>query len=404
MVRLIPEFGWNPVVLTSIGGDYPVIDRSLEAEVPDYCKVFRTKTVEPYDLYRRFLKKEKGEKIPVSVLSDTKTFKDKFAGWLRANIFIPDPRIGWIRPSVKEGLEVVRDENIDLIFSTAPPPSVHLIAKKIAKKCNLPWVADFRDPWTDALWINQTNRFFISEKVDKALEKSVLNKADYITSISEEFVEMFRRKVDKNYMVINNGFNEIIAEDKSESKFIILFFGHLWAWHDVDTLMHGVNVLPQSVKDSIEFHFIGKTHQELFDQAEKYPDLKLVTKDFMPYGELMEYSKSASMLFKPYIKCSYIKGSIGAKLFDYLAIRKPIIAIGEKGSVADRILTETGSGKLFVYGDYQGISNFVQDKFKQWKTQNNTLLESNEELMKYSTKYNMKKLAEIFNNVYSHKH
>ena len=165
--KYLPIFGWEPIILTLVNQEFPEIDLSLKSDLKTELKVYRTKTIEPFSLYKKFLKKEKLEKIPTFVLNDSesKSKKEKFANWVRTNIFIPDARMGWYPFGVRKGIEIVKKEKIDLIFSSSPPHSLQLIAKTISKKTHSKWVADFRDPWINAFWQSGSKKSKISSKI-----------------------------------------------------------------------------------------------------------------------------------------------------------------------------------------------------------------------------------------------
>ncbi|MDA3871426.1 MAG: glycosyl transferase family 1, partial [Candidatus Marinimicrobia bacterium] len=145
--KYLPQFGWQPIILTVKNGEYSAIDESLIKEIPKECIVYKTKTFEPYNLYKKFVGKKKDEKLPTYILNTNKNdnLNNKIAKWIRANLFIPDARIGWISHIVREGMKIIEKENPDIIFSSSPPHSLQIGAKKLAKKSGLKWVADFRD-------------------------------------------------------------------------------------------------------------------------------------------------------------------------------------------------------------------------------------------------------------------
>jgi glycosyltransferase involved in cell wall biosynthesis len=400
--KYLPQLGWHPIILTVEKGDWPAIDESLMEKIPHECKVYKAKTIEPFDLYRKFLGKSKAERIPVYVLSKKKdeNLKDKLARWIRANLFIPDPRIGWIPHAIKEGKKIIKKENIDFIFSSAPPPSVQLIAMNLARHAKLKWIADFRDPWTDAFWLSSLKRNFLTRSVDLRLEKTVLQKADTVTSISEGMLELFRKKVANQFQVIHNGFEKIDNRIVKSESFMILFIGHLGEYHNIDQFFKILNSLPEEVKSVVELIFVGRVFDGFNELIDKFTQLQIVFKQYMPYQDLINFSQKASLLLKPYnVNSPYARGSMGTKLYDYLALRKPIIALGKKGSISERILEETHSGKLFEYTDRDGIINFIIENFEKWKSSGYIFLESNAALEKFTTKNNVKKLVHLMEEI-----
>src|SRR5258706_13709513 len=109
LVKYLPQFGWEPVVLTVENGDFPARDESLLKEVAATVKVYRTTIVEPYGLYRSLTGKKKGQAVDVNVIPEKGSkpkCTERLAAWIRATAFIPDPRIGWRLTAIKKGIEI----------------------------------------------------------------------------------------------------------------------------------------------------------------------------------------------------------------------------------------------------------------------------------------------------------
>ncbi len=149
--KYLPQEGWQPVIYTPENPEQLVVDFSLGEEVPEEVEVIRRRIFEPYSLYKKVLRgsghsREAVEVNPVN--AQNKSFVQKAAMWVRGNFFRPDPRCLWIGPSVRFLKKYIAEHPVDLIVSTGPPQSMHIIGMKIARETGLPWVADFRDPWT----------------------------------------------------------------------------------------------------------------------------------------------------------------------------------------------------------------------------------------------------------------
>ena len=197
--KYLPQFGWEPVILTVETPDSPIEDYSLLEDIPPNTKVYKTKALEPFNFYKKVTGRKKEEKISSDILVDNSrsSFVEKLSKWIRLNLFIPDAKIGWIPYAVKNGLKIINDENIDLIFSSSPPHTIQKIGKKLSKKSKLKWVADFRDPWMEIVHYQNVRRNFITKYIDSKLEKSILKTADGITTISKEIVNLFNFSCNK---------------------------------------------------------------------------------------------------------------------------------------------------------------------------------------------------------------
>jgi len=399
--KLLPKFGWRPIILTVEDGDYPAKDESLVAKIPENCRVYRSSILEPYSLYRRLTGKGKDEKLPTFVLNENHSagFKNKLATWARANVFIPDARIGWIPSGVKEGKRIIREENVDLIFASSPPHTVQLIAKRLSGSTGVPWVADFRDPWTEAFWSANLKKNPLSDTLDKRMERSVLSKADAVVTVSEGVKEMLGNKADNRYEVIQNGFEPIELNQDKLKDFRILFIGSLSNYQNPESLFKAVETLSRDIREQVTIQFVGRIFNGFDTIFEQYNHLNIEQLPYMPHRELMQFAQQAAVLFRPVAQSSYADKNVGAKTYDYLALRKPILTLGVKPSVSETMLRETGSGELFLYEDVSGISSFVLRCFEQWKQDGTTLLDNQNQLNSYSTEFQVERLAELFNEI-----
>jgi hypothetical protein len=190
-VKYFRDFGWEPVVYTVSNGDYPILDPTLENEVPEGVEVIRTPIWEPYDLYKTITGKKKGEKIDANFLSEGKkwSWKEKIGVFVRGNFFIPDARCFWVKPSVSYLSDYLKQHPIDAIVSTGPPHSCHLIALGVKEKFGLPWIVDYRDQWTQIDFYKELNLTWLADRRHKSLEKKVLDTCDVITPIGKTMAE-----------------------------------------------------------------------------------------------------------------------------------------------------------------------------------------------------------------------
>ena len=405
MVRHLPAQGWQPVILTVADGDYPAIDEGLVARIPDNCPVYRTPILEPYHLYRKLTGKARGEKLPTYILNPHKddSLKDKLAKWVRAKLFIPDARIGWIPYAVKGGKRAIREENIDLIFSTSPPHTVQLIAKKLAAKSGLPWVADFRDPWSEAFWVAELQQEGLVKKINLALEKSVLRRADAVVTVSAGIADLLKAKAPNRYEIIQNGFETIEAGQEKTERFMILFFGHLNKYQNWESLFRALRRLPEALRSRIDIVFVGKVFEGFRAAFETYHDLNIQQKPYMAYREMMAFARRAALLFRPLSSMSYAASGIGAKTYDYLALRKPVLAIGPRPSVMQQVLEETGSGEIFRAEAVEQIAQFIERHFRQWERPGFLSLADDARLDPYRTAHNVAQLAGLFDELLAQK-
>ncbi len=176
-LKYLNKFGYKTFVLTVDKVDYPDLDFTLIEKIPTETKVIKTKFWTPFGIYRKITGRKSDEKIPVAFIKDNhKSLAERISVFLRLNVFLPDAKIGWLPYAVKTGKETIIKEKIDVVISSGPPHTTHLIAKSLKRKTGVKWIADFRDPWTDIDYYSGIKRTKLAEWIDSKLERSVLKK------------------------------------------------------------------------------------------------------------------------------------------------------------------------------------------------------------------------------------
>jgi len=333
--------------------------------------------LEPNILYKRFVGLKPEENIPLAVLAEKKiNWKKKIANWVRLNCFIPDAKIGWYPYAVKAAKKIIEQEKPSIIISSSPPPTVHLIARKLAKWSGLKWVADFRDPWTDIFYYQNNSRLALADKLDKRLEKHVLNEADKVFSVSPAYVRQLKEKSGgEKFQVLYNGYdaadlqwNNVNAQKKN---FKIAFVGNLKASHNCELLWKVLQKMIQEdedFKNHLKLEFIGIMHpivQSSLEQFNLMPHVE--SKGFQPHQEAIKEMKRASVLLFLIPDAPNNRGILTGKIFEYLACAQPILAIGPPDGDAAKLLSETAAGKMLSPKDQDGIRKRIQNLFELWK-------------------------------------
>ena len=209
--KYLPQEGWQPVIYTPENPEQLAVDHTLAAEIPVGTEVVRTRIIEPYGLYKKFLKKSGHSKEAVEVNpvnAQNKTFLQKAAMWVRGNFFRPDPRCLWIGPSVKFLKEYLKEHPVDLIVSTGPPQSMHLIGRRLARETGLPWIADFRDPWTKIFYFKHLSMTKCTRRWHKKMEQKVLDEADMVVAVSPLVQQEFQAMTQTQVELVTNGYDE----------------------------------------------------------------------------------------------------------------------------------------------------------------------------------------------------
>ncbi|HWB62390.1 MAG TPA: glycosyltransferase, partial [Chitinophagales bacterium] len=206
--RYLPQYGWKPIVIAPRNGSYQYHDELLLKELSPETEVHLTDTFEPFELYNLLQgRKGKSANLAVGTGKKEKSLTQKISEYIRANFFIPDARKGWVKYAVREAGKIIAKQKIDAVITTSPPHSAQLAGLKIKQKYNLPWVADFRDPWSTILYNDFLPRTKATIEKDKKLEAAVLKNADKIVLISPGMKDEFVTPL-PNAQVIYNGYDE----------------------------------------------------------------------------------------------------------------------------------------------------------------------------------------------------
>ncbi|MCI0449607.1 MAG: glycosyltransferase family 4 protein [Chlorobi bacterium] len=419
-VKYLPEFGWEPVVLTVKDGDFPARDESLLTEIPKNIRVYRTEIFEPYDFYRKLTGRKKGQAIDVDNIekASKKQFSDKIAEFIRATFFIPDARKGWKKFAVKEGKKIIDTEKPDLIFSSSPPYTCALIAmelkryveKKYGKK--MVWVSDFRDAWTD--YLTTPNRWFLPKKIDKHYEKTTLNEADVLTIVASGMKDDFDRKYPEiskktKYVLIRNGFDSedyisVNFENKKNEKFTVVYTGSMYGKRNPYYFLDSIAELVENGKvdnNKIKFIFVGRMGRDIQKYINNSPlksTIELIS--YVPHSESINYLIKADAMLLLIDEDKYSKMILSGKVFEYLGTalitKKPIFAITGEGEAKD-LIEETKSGVVIPHHKPEILAIEYLKLYNGFFENKNTFLLDSEAIKKYDRKHLTEKLARVFN-------
>lgn len=402
--KYLPLYGWQPVILTVKNPDCPVVDNTLINDIPNECIIYKTSSLEPFELYKKFTGKSSSEKIPSDVLTNDKnqSLTERFSKWVRFNLFIPDAKIGWWFKAINEAENIIKKENIDIVFSTAPPPTTALIGKSIAKKFNLKWVADFRDPWLEIVHYQNVKRLGITKYIDSKLEKSVLRNADALVTISQDILDLLQSKVNnsKGY-VIPNGYDESdfnYERKQVDNSFIIAYTGVITKTRVPYTFLKAVKTLIYSDGfTDIKIILAGNSCSEFNEEINNNKLTKFfVSKGFVPHHESTNILLSSSILLLVIDKVPNNMGFLTGKIFEYLGSKKPIFAVGPVQGEANKIINETNSGVMVDYNNFEETYNALKNMYYNWKEGKNPYTHNVE---KYSRKKQTEELSKIFNKL-----
>ena len=421
-VKYLPEYNWEPIVLTVEDGDFPARDESLLKEIPEDIKLYRTKIFEPYGLYRSLTGRKKSAAIDVDNINKAgkQKLSEKTAEFIRATFFIPDARRGWLRYAVKEGKKIIDEEKPDLIFSSSPPYTCAMIAMKLKRYYfkkygkQIPWVSDFRDAWTG--YLTSPKRWFLPAAIDAGYECKTLDEADAVTMVADGIKDDFDTKYpdiskEKKYFLIRNGFDSEdykgLEYDKSKNeKFTIVYTGSMYGKRNpfffLDTLA-GMAEEEKIDANKLRIVFVGRMGGEIADYISK-SKLKSVIEHipYVPHSESIKHLLKADAMLLLIDEDKYSKMILSGKVFEYLGASlitgKPILAIAPEGEAAD-LIRETSAGEIIPHNNMEYLSKVFLKYYNSFLTGRENLPVSNPSAIKqYDRKLLTRKLAEVFEN------
>lgn len=403
--KYLPEFGWQPIIITVENGSYPFTDESQVKEVPSSLQVYRTKTFEPFEFYN-LLRGKRGKAVPAVAVGGNrqKSFFEKITEHIRANYFIPDARKGWIPYALKKAEEVLKYDKIDAIVTTGPPHSTHLIGLELKKRTGIKWLADFRDPWTKNLMIEFLPRTASANKKDKELEDAVLQSADAITVISEGMKGQFSNSK-SSPEVIYNGFDEAdmnVESISTDGYFALRHVGNLILSMNVPELWTAIAELRnenEKFKQSFRLEIVGDAHPLIRSEFEKYGLADAIhDTGYVDHSKAVAYMKGASCLLFLVSNVKYSEVLMSGKIFEYLATRNRILSIGPVNGNADHLLHDCEREGIIAFEDKAKIKITLFQYFEEWMNGTKFQYTGNKHLF-YTRQSQCRRLAQILDKL-----
>jgi len=378
-VKYLPSFGWEPHVFTPENPSFAIQDPSLEKDVPAEAEVMRLPIWEPYDIFFRLASLTGSKKQPsptALVPSKNKSVFQRVSTWIRGNLFIPDPRVFWVRPSTKFLSDYIVHNGIRVVITTGPPHSIHLIGLRLKKKIpQLRWMADFRDPWSewgmwDSLMVSKTVR-----SLHRNMERKVLSTADEIITITPFYVKQFERLARRPVRLLTNGFDE---EDfaglvhTKEDTFLIRHVGLVNEKCDPRPFMRA---FVSELRDNAAFardvrlEFIGEVHPDFRRFVAGDAEMQKVTvfRGNIQHDKLIPLYGSSALLLLILTGYKDAEGFLPGKLFEYLASGLPVLGVGPVDGDAATLLKDTRGGVMVASQDEAGIREVLRKTHQDWQ-------------------------------------
>ncbi len=365
--KYLPEFGWEPIIYTPENPSFQLHDPSLLGDVRTEQEVWKHPIWEPHHLFYRAKGKKDLANVNQGDILDKKnqSLLEKAGLWARGNLFIPDPRKFWVKPSVDYLLERLRAEPVDAIVTTGPPHSLHFIGLRLREKTGIPWLADFRDPWTRWVFLSSFRVSPPAMRVHRRQEKKVLRTADAVVTVSRALQEDFEEIGGCSVHQITNGYDtdDFAESTSSESpRFLISYIGTIDFLRDPRVFLRVVRELCQenaAFARDVQLRFVGYLSSVILQEIEQ----DAVLADRLEIIHYVPHEQTLRMLQESYVQLLLLsagpeaRGILTGKFFEYLASQKRILALGRVGDEVDTILRSTRSGVLCDPADEAGIKS-----------------------------------------------
>ncbi|WP_111683037.1 glycosyltransferase [Winogradskyella tangerina] len=398
-VKYLPEFDIDPIVYCPENPNYPIIDESLNEEIPEGLTILKQPINEPYRLAQLFSKKS-AQTISSGVIPKAKkqTFIERLMLYVRGNFFIPDARKNWVNPSVKFLSNYIQENAIDTVITTGPPHSMHLIGLQLKKQLGLNWIADFRDPWTTIGYHKALKLSKSSKAKHLALEADVLNSADHLIVTSHHTKTEFQDKTSQPISVITNGYDSHSVQiEEKDNKFTLAHIGSLLSDRNPEILWE---VLSELIIENADFsktfqlNLIGVVSDDVLETISN-SGLKdyIELTGYVSHEEAIKFQMKSQVLVLVEINSEDTKAIIPGKLFEYMISETPILAIGPKDSDIEQIIKSTNTGTYFNYLQKEELKQQILIYFEDF--QKNSLKVHAIGLQPYSRKALTKRLSEL---------
>ena len=402
-VKYLPEYNIKPILYIPENPNYPIYDYSLNDEVSEKLEIIKNPITEISNIISnsKSLNLIRSGNIPNP---KEQSLLQRLLFFIRGNLFIPDMKILWKNKSIDFIENYLSKTKIDVVITTGPPHSLHLIGYELKKRLNIKWISDFRDPWVN---LNYLNRFHLLPSVKrrhKKLRDKVLINSNSVIVTSEKLKKLYK-EIAPNIFKITNGYDYEYSTVNIDSKFSISHIGSLYPernpkylWDIIDEIC----INNEEFRSNLQINFIGNTSEKIIKYLSN-KTFKSCVKffNYVDYKRAIEFMCSSQILLMVEVNDNDSSYAIPGKLFDYLNSKRPIIAIGPDKSEVNQILYDTNAGKFFNYNESINLKLHIENLYNQYEM--GSISYDAKNISIYRRKNLTEELSKIINKVSSYK-
>ncbi len=376
--KYLPKFGWRPTVWTADAVDGLPSDPTLARDLPREVTVHAHRAGSGVQAFRRslrgFLDVGEGARLRSAASQVARAIDWRLQSWL-ANGPFPDDCAAWARRSMRPLEKLIEEEGVDLLYSTFSPASNHMLALELKKRTAIPWVADFRDLWTDDYRYREPSPR--RRTAQRELEQEILRTADAVVGVSRTQTEILAARVPADsgkFHTITNGYDPadfddpLIGRRTKREDFVLAYVGRLDAQRTSPALWEGLAKFAERLENNrprvllrMTGHVNAKAKERIIASGMRCEFL-----DYVPHGDAIRSMREADALLLIAPLGPNCKTVIAAKVFEYLAARRPIVLVGPPGGECERLVRSCRAGVTAPF-EATSIATALARVFNAWK-------------------------------------
>ncbi len=396
--KYLPSNNWTPIIYTPANPEVNIKDESLLNDTSKDILVLKQPIWEPFQIYNRIFGRS-GASIRQGIVSESQSesFLERLTIWVRGNMFIPDARKYWVKPSVKFLTNYLKNNPVDVIVTTGPPHSIHWIGLNLKNDLGIKWVADFRDPWSqwDVLPRLRTSDYAMS--VHRKLEKKVCANCDLLITVSPRLQKMYA-PLCKEVRTVTNGFDfdDKLTTSKPE-KFRICHAGLLNQTKNVKTfwkVLQDLCAQHEGFRQDLEITLAGNISNSILEGlANSSLRDNVVNLGYLSHSDIYKLYRESFVLLLFLNQTPSAPFLLPGKLFEYLQTRRLILTLGPRLSDTNDILVELQYDSSIDYDDFGKMKLRLMGYYSRYK--DGAVIKTTTDIGKYSRQSLTKKLAQI---------